>query len=76
MRTTLIGSPGAIAGLVFVVGAHIFPFAQTFPTPIFRQLSASLVLVSVIGGVPTLASDSATAAGWTGVANGVHVRAP
>lgn len=60
----------ALVWVVFVVGAHFLPFARAFQLPIFRWLSASLILVSVIGAVPTLASNSATAAGWTGVAAG------
>lgn len=56
--------------VVFVVGVHFLPFAQAFHLSVFRWLSASLVMVSIIGAVPALASNSATAAGWTGVGAG------
>lgn len=59
-----------LAWVVFVVGAHFLPFARAFQLPLFRWLSASLIIVSVIGAVATLASDSAAAAGWTGVTAG------
>jgi len=69
--TTTWDRPNAVlVWVVFVVGVHFLPFAQAFHLPVFRWLSASLVLVSLAGAVPTLASDSATAAGWTGVAAG------
>lgn len=60
----------ALVWVVFVVGAHFLPFAGAFHLMHFRWLSASLVVVSIIGAVPTLASNSATAAGWTGVVAG------
>lgn len=56
--------------VVFVVGAHFLPFAHAFRLPVFRWLSTSLVVIAIIGAVPTLAFNSATAAGWTGVAAG------
>ncbi len=56
--------------VVFVVGAHFLPFAHAFQLPIFYWLSASLILVSLIGALPTLASNSVSAAGWTGVIAG------
>lgn len=69
--TRVLDRPNAVlVWVVFVVGAHFVPFARAFQLSIFYGLSASLVLVSVIGAVPTLVSDSAVAAGWTGVAAG------
>lgn len=53
--------------VVFVVAAHFLPFAHAFQLPIFHFLAMSLILVSIIGAIPTLAADSASAAGWTGV---------
>lgn len=67
----ILDEPNAVlVWVVFVVGAHLVPFGRAFQLPIFRWLSASLLRVSVIGAVPTLASDSATAAGRTGVVAG------
>ena len=69
--TRVLDKPNAVlVWVVFVVGAHFMPFARAFRLPIFYWLSASMVLVSVIGAVPTLISNSAVAAGWTGVAAG------
>lgn len=59
-----------LAWVVFVVGAHFLPFARAFALPVFSRLAASLMLVSVIGAVATLASDGAAAAGGTGVTAG------
>ncbi|WP_235736846.1 hypothetical protein [Nocardioides alcanivorans] len=56
--------------VVFVVGAHFLPFARAFQLPVFRWLAVSLIAVAVIGAAVTLASESRTAAGWTGVAAG------
>jgi dipeptide/tripeptide permease len=72
--TNVLEKPNAVVvWVVFVVGAHFVPFARAFDLPVFNWLAASLVLVSVVGAVPTLASDSAVAAGWTGVAAGFVV---
>lgn len=60
----------ALPWVVFVVGAHFVPFARAFQLPIFRWLSASLIAISIIGAVATLALDSTAAAGWTGVSAG------
>lgn len=71
--SNVLDKPNAVlVWVVFVVGAHFLPFAHAFHLPVFRwlSLSASLVVVSIIGAVPTLATNSATAAGWTGVAAG------
>lgn len=69
--TNVLDRPNAVlVWVVFVVGVHFLPFAHAFHLPVFRWLSASLVVVSVVGAVPTLTSDSAIAAGWTGVAAG------
>lgn len=66
-----LDKPNAVlVWVVLVVGAHFLPFANAFHLPVFRWLSASLVVVALIGAVPTLATNSATAAGWTGVAAG------
>jgi hypothetical protein len=56
--------------VVFVVGVHFMPFARAFQLPAFRWLTAALVVDSVIGAIPTLKTDSLTAAGWTGVVAG------
>lgn len=67
----VLDKPNAVlVWVVFVVGAHFLPFAHAFRLPVFRWLAASLIVVSIIGVVPTLASNSATAAGGTGVAAG------
>lgn len=67
----VLDRPNAVlVWVVFVVGAHFLPFARAFHLPVFQWLAASLVVVSVIGAVPALASNSATAAGWTGVVAG------
>lgn len=67
----VLDRPNAVlVWVVFAVGAHFLPFAHAFKLPVFRWLSASMVVVSVIGAVPTLAFDSATAAAWTGVVAG------
>jgi hypothetical protein len=69
--SNVLDRPNAVlVWVVFVVGAHFLPFAQAFQLPIFRWLSLSMIAISLLGAVPTLASDSATAAGWTGVAAG------
>lgn len=69
--TNLLDRPNAVlVWVVFVVGVHFLPFAHAFRLPVFRWLAGSMVFVSVIGAVPTLASDSAIAAGWTGVSAG------
>ncbi|MDN5762630.1 MAG: hypothetical protein L0H41_09985 [Microlunatus sp.] len=59
-----------VVWVVFVVGAHFWPFAHTFALPVFRWLSVSLIIVAIIGAVPTLAANSAAAAGWTGIVAG------
>ncbi|AXT84884.1 hypothetical protein C6I20_06540 [Aeromicrobium sp. A1-2] len=56
--------------VVFVVGAHFLPFARAFTMPVFRWLATSMIVISVVGAIPALASDSATAAASTGVAAG------
>lgn len=69
--TRVLDKPNAVlVWVVFLVGAHFLPFAHAFRLPVFRWLSASLMIVSIVGAVPTLASNSATAAGWTGVVAG------
>ena len=69
--TNVLDRPNAVlVWVVFVVGVHFLPLAHAFHLPVFRWLSASLVVVSVVGAVPTLTSDSATTAGRTGVAAG------
>ena len=69
--TVVLDKPDAVlVWVVLVVGVHFLPFASAFDLPIFRWLSASLILVSLVGAVPTLASNSATAAGCTGVVAG------
>ncbi|MEO7070706.1 MAG: hypothetical protein ABI131_09475 [Nostocoides sp.] len=69
--TNVLDRPNAVlVWVVFVVGVHFLPFAHAFHLPVFHWLSASLVAVSVVGTVPALTSDSATAAGRTGVAAG------
>lgn len=66
--SSVFSRPNAVLPwVVFVVGAHLWPFARAFQLPVFRWLSASLIIVSAIGAVATLASDSAAVAGWTGV---------
>ncbi|MEO8850641.1 MAG: hypothetical protein ABI360_02820 [Allobranchiibius sp.] len=57
--------------VVLVVGAHFLPFAGAFELPIFRLVASALVIVGLAGLVPTLSSDNAAAAGWTGVAAGL-----
>ena len=67
----VLDRPNAVlVWVVFVVGVHFLPFAQAFHLPVFRWLSASLVMISIIGAVPALASNSGTAAGWTGIGAG------
>ncbi|MEO6881275.1 MAG: hypothetical protein ABI181_10075 [Mycobacteriaceae bacterium] len=67
----VLDRPSAVlVWVVFVVGAHFLPFAHAFHLPVFRLLAASLVVVAIIGAVPTLTSNSEAAAGWTGVAAG------
>lgn len=56
--------------VVFVVGVHFLPFARAFGLPVFGWLGAALIAIAVVGAIPALVSDSATAAGWTGVAAG------
>ncbi len=69
--TNVLDRPNAVlVWVVLVVGAHFLPFARAFGLPVFRLLAWSLVVVALVGAVPTLASDSATAAAWTGVAAG------
>lgn len=69
--SNVLDKPNAVlVWVVFVVGVHVVPFDRALKLPIFRWPAASLVLVSVIGAIPTLASNSATAAGWTGVVAG------
>lgn len=69
--TRVLDKPNAVpVWVVFVVGAHFSPFAHVFRLPVFRWLSASLMIISITGAVPTLASNSATAAGCTGVVAG------
>ncbi|WP_340390163.1 hypothetical protein [Aeromicrobium sp.] len=69
--TNALDRPNAVlAWVVFVVGVHFLPFAHEFHLPVFRWLSASLVVVSLVGAVLALSSDGAVAAGWTGVAAG------
>lgn len=71
LMSNVLEKPHAVlVWVVFVVGAHFLPFANAFHLPVFRWLSASLVLTAVIGAVPALANDSALVAGWTGVAAG------
>lgn len=69
--TNALDKPNAVlVWVVFVVGLHFLPFAHAFQLPVFTWLSATLVAVSIVGAVPTFASDSATAAAWTGVVAG------
>lgn len=69
--SNVLEKPNAVlVWVVFVIGAHFLPFATAFHLPVFRWLSASLVIAAVIGAVPALANDSAVAAAWTGVAAG------
>lgn len=69
--TNVLDRPHAVlVWVVLAVGAHFLPFAHAFHLPVFRWLAGSMVVVAVVGAVPTLASDSATAAGWTGVGAG------
>lgn len=69
--TNVLQKPNATpVWVVFVVGAHFLPFARAFQLPVFMWLSLSLVFVSVVGAVPSLAYNSGTAAGWTGVVAG------
>lgn len=69
--TDTLDRPNAVLSwVVFVVGVHFLPFAHAFQLPIFRWLAASMMVVSALGAVPALISDSAVAAGWTGVAAG------
>lgn len=70
MSNVLDRPDAVLIWVVFVVGAHFLPFAQAFGLPVFRWLSASMVLVAVIGAVSALAFDSTIAAAWTGVAAG------
>lgn len=56
--------------VVFVVGVHFLPLARAFRLPVFGWLSASLVVVSVVGAIATLACGGTIAAGWTGVTAG------
>ena len=56
--------------VVFVVGAHFWPFARAFDLPVFRWLAATLVVTSLVGAVAVLIGDDSLAAGWTGVAAG------
>lgn len=56
--------------VVLAVGAHFWPFAKAFQLPVFRWLSGTLIAVAVVGGIFTLVTASAAAAGWTGVAAG------
>lgn len=68
---TLLDRPNAVVPwVVLAVGAHFLPFAGAFHLPVFRLLAISLVAVALAGGAATLLYDSATAAGWTGVAAG------
>jgi hypothetical protein len=69
--TNVLDKPDSVlVWVVFVVGAHLLPFARAFHLPVFLWLSLSLVVVSVVGAVPALAFGSETAAGWTAVAAG------
>ncbi len=69
--TNVLDEPDAVpVWVVFVVGAHFLPFARAFHLPVFLWLSLSLVVVSVVGAVLSLAFDSGAAAGWTAVAAG------
>ncbi len=68
----VLDRPNAVlVWVIFVVGAHFWPFARAFELPVFGWLSASLVLVAVIGAIATVPSDSQVAAGWTGVVAGL-----
>jgi hypothetical protein len=67
----IFGKPNAVpVWVVFVVGAHFQPFANAFQMPVFRWLSGALGLDAVVGAIPAVSSDSAAAAGWTGVVAG------
>ncbi len=69
--THTLDRPNAVlVWVVFVVGVHFLPFAHAFHLPVFRWLAAGLIAISALGAVPALISDSAVAAGWTGVAAG------
>lgn len=53
--TNVLDRPNAVlVWVVFVVGGHFLPFVHAFHLPGFRWLSASLVIVSIVGAVPTL----------------------
>lgn len=68
---SLLNRPNAVVPwVVLAVGAHFLPFAGAFKIPIFRLLALSMIAVAVVGRTVTLLQDSATAAGWTGVAAG------
>lgn len=72
--TNVLDKPNAVVvWVVFVVGAHFVPFARAFDLTVFHWLAAAMMLVAVVGAVPTLTSNSAMAAGWTGVAAGFVV---
>ncbi|MEO7980672.1 MAG: hypothetical protein ABI807_07255, partial [Sporichthyaceae bacterium] len=67
----VLDKPNAVlVWVVFVVGVHFLPFARAFQLPVFRWLAVCLVVVAAIAAVPTLAFNSATASGATGVAAG------
>lgn len=69
--SNVLGRPRAVLPwVVFVVGAHFWPFARAFKLPAFRWLAAGLMVVAIMGAVAALAVDSAAAAGWTGVVAG------
>lgn len=69
--SNVFDKPNAVlVWVVFLVGAQFLPFARAFQLPVFRWLSLALVVVSAIGAIPALTSDSATAASWTGVVAG------
>lgn len=60
----------ALVWVVFVVGVHFVPFSRAFGLPVFGWLSVSLIVVAAVSAVPTLAYNSAVAAGWCGVVAG------
>ncbi len=71
IRNALDRPHAVLVWVVLVVGVHFWPFARAFDLPVFGWLAAGLVLVAAVGAVPALASDSAAAAAWTGIAAGL-----
>lgn len=67
----VVDEPDAVPiWVIFVVGAHFWPFARAFRLPVFAWLSLSLIVVSLLGAIATARTSTATASGWSGVAAG------